>query len=460
MERHEVPTIAFHTYVRAGSVDDPSGQTGMAHMLEHMTFRGSETIGSRDWAGEKKALDAIEEAYERLEAERNKGPQADVGKVGASQVLVNRAVEQARAWTKPGEFLRLLEENGAVRPVATATPDAIESSYSLPANRLDLWFAMESQRLLHPVFRDFYTEREAVAEEYSQHLDKTPQVRLSQALLATALSAHPYRNPPWGWPGDLASLRVKQARDFFERNYVPGNITIAVAGDVMPAEVKRLAERYFGAMPSRPVPPLVHTSEPPQTGPKTVVVEASGQPMMMVGYQRPEDLDPDGAVFTVIQSVLGAGKHGWIYKELMEEKKITAFAQANSYYPGVRYPGLFTVLLMASAGHTVDENQKALDDLLNRLILQRLDAPAMARARAQARIAMLERLESNAGWAAMLAGYQGAYGDWRRLFKSAEEVERVTADDVLRVARKYLKLSNRTLAYTAPPPARAVPAIR
>src|SRR5689334_16342881 len=111
MERHEAPVIAAYTYVRAGSVDDPAGQSGMAHMLEHMAFRGSESIGTRDWAGEKKALDGVEEAYDRWEAERNRGPHADVGKMGAAQVLLNRAIEQARAWSRPGEFMRILEEN-------------------------------------------------------------------------------------------------------------------------------------------------------------------------------------------------------------------------------------------------------------------------------------------------------------------------------------------------------------
>jgi len=452
MERHEVPAVAFQTYVRAGSVDDPSGQSGMAHMLEHMAFRGTDGIGTRDWAGEKKALDAIEEAYDRVEAERNKGANADVGKMGAAQILLNRAIDQARAWARPGEFVRILEENGAIGWNANAASDAIVSSYALPSNRLELWFLMESQRLLRPVFRDFYSEREAITDEYRERLEKNPQGKLHQALLATALAAHPYRLPSLGWPSDVASLRARQAKEFFDRYYVPGTITLAIAGDVTPADVKRLAERYFGGMPSRPAPPIIHTSEPPQTGPKTVVVEAAGLPMLMVGYQRPELLDPESAVFEIIQSILGAGKSGWVQKELMQERKIATVAQINSTFPGGRYPSLFTLLLAAGPGHTVEENQKALDDLVNRLMTQRLDATNMARAKAQARAAYIARLESNSAWALALATYQGAYGDWRRLFKNIEALDRVTADDVQRVARKYFKLSNRTLAYTVPPP--------
>ena len=232
MERHEAPVVTFHTYVKTGSVDDPSGQTGMAHMFEHLAFKGSESIGTRDWAGEKKALDAIEEAYDRLEAERNKGPLADVGKAGAAEVLLNRTIEQARAWTKPGDFLRVLAENGAMGWKAAATADAIESSYSLPSNRVELWFLMESQRLLRPAFRDFYSERETVAEEYRERVEKNPQGRLNQALLATALAAHPYRHPMFGWPGDFSNLRARQARDFFDRYFVASNITVAIARDV------------------------------------------------------------------------------------------------------------------------------------------------------------------------------------------------------------------------------------
>src|SRR5262249_2952127 len=158
----------------------------------------------------------------------------------------------------------------------------------LPANRIELWFLMESQRLQHPVFREFYRERQVVIDE-----DQAPQANPQRKLLvnfgATAFAAQPYRNPTRGWPADVASLRAPAPKRFFEKYYTPSNMVVAIAGDVQPAEVRRLAEKYFGAIPARPAPLLVHTVDPPQPGPKTVVVEANGPALLAIGYKRPDE---------------------------------------------------------------------------------------------------------------------------------------------------------------------------
>src|SRR5207302_1513538 len=165
-------------------------------------------------------------------------------------------------------------------------------------------FLMESQRFLRPVFREFYKEREVAVEERRQRVDSNPRGKLMGALLETAFAAHPYRNPIIGWPSDIASLRRSDAKAFFEKYYVPANITVGIVGDVNPAEAKRLAERYFGVLPARPLPPLPRTKEPPQAGPKTVVLEYQAQPLAMIGYKRPDQYDKDDEVFDVIQLIL------------------------------------------------------------------------------------------------------------------------------------------------------------
>jgi len=212
MERHDAPVVAFHTYVNAGAVDDPAGQSGMAHMFEHMAFKGTETIGTRNWADEKKALDAIEDLYDRLEAERNRGPRADQSRVEMLQTQLKLAVDRAEYYVQPAEYARIIEENGGVGLNASTGLDATEYFCSLPSNRIELWFLMESQRFLHPVFRQFYKERDVVMDEHRQDMESGSQSRLIQSLLATAFAAHPYRNPPGGWPGDIANLRRSGAR--------------------------------------------------------------------------------------------------------------------------------------------------------------------------------------------------------------------------------------------------------
>jgi predicted Zn-dependent peptidase len=213
-----------------------------------------------------------------------------------------------------------------------------------------------------------------------------------------------------------------------------------------------MAERYFGPLKNRPLPPLVHTQEPPQPGPKTAIVESPSQPVAMIGYKRPDQYDKDDAVFDVIQLILSSGRTGQMYKELVEGKQIALAAQAAATYPGGRYPNLFLFFAVPSLGHTVDENKKALADLLVRFEAKPVDEAALQRAKTQSRAGVIRRLANNAGLAELLTSYYVAYGDWRKLFTSLDDLNKVTADDVQRVARKYFVPQAQTEAYTVAPP--------
>lgn len=264
VERHEAPVVSFHTFVNAGSMNDPAGLTGLAHMFEHMAFKGTETIGTTNWAEEKKALQAIEEAYDRFEAERNKGAGANPVKLASLDGSVKLLIGRAEAYVDPNKYTTIIEENGGAGVNADTTLGYTEYFYSLPSNRIELWFLLESQRFLHPVFRQFYKERDVVMEEHRRNVDSNVQGLLMQTFNAAAFDASPYHNPPGGWPSDIANLRVGDAWAFFERYYVPANINIAIVGDVTPVEAKRMAERYFGPLPARPLPPAIHTQDPLQ----------------------------------------------------------------------------------------------------------------------------------------------------------------------------------------------------
>lgn len=454
-ERHEAPVVSFHTYVDAGSVDDHSGATGIAHMFEHMAFKGTETIGTTNWPEEKKALAAIEAAYDRLEAESNKGPKADPQKVKSLEMAVQAAIERAQTFVIPNEYPRIIEENGGAGLNASTGYDATEYFYSLPSNRIELWFLLESQRFLQPVFREFYKERDVVREENRMRVESSPQGKLLEDFGATAFEAHPYRNPPSGWPSDIVNLRLSDARKFFEKYYVPANITIGIVGDVQPAEARRLAERYFGPLAAHPLPPRVHTEEPPQPGPKTAVVESPTQPLMVIGYKRPDQYDKDDPVFDIISEILSSGRTGLLYQDLVRDKRLALEAETGDSYPDSRYPNLFLFFIAPALGHTIEENQKALDELLTRFEAQKVDAETLARVKTKARAGVIRRLDSNPGLASLLTAYYAAYGDWRKLFTSLDDLDKVTAEDVQRVARQYFVTPSRTVAYTvnggAPP---------
>ncbi len=448
VERHEAPVVSFHTYVNAGSVDDPSGSTGIAHMFEHMAFKGTESIGTKDWPAEQRALEAVEQAYDKVDAERNKGPKADQRKIDMLQAQLKLSIDYAQSFVESNEYTRVIEQNGGVGLNAETSLDSTEYYYSLPSNRIELWFLMESQRFLHPVLREFYKERDVVMEERRMRIDSNPQGKLFEDFLATAFAAHPYRNPGVGWPSDVVNLRRNTAREFFDKYYVPANINIAIVGDVNPAEARRLADKYFGPLPTRPLPPLLHTAEPPQPGPKTAIVDSSAQPLLFLGYKRPDEYDADDAVFDVIQMILSSGRTGLLYKQLVQQKRIALEAEAQATFPDGRYPNLFVFFLVPAFGHSVEENQKAVDDLLTRFASQKTDAETLARVKTKVRAGLIRRLGSNAGLASVLTVYYATYGDWRKLFTSLDDLNKVTADDVQRVALKYFDPASRTVAYT------------
>ena len=459
LERHESPVVSFHTWVNVGSVQDPAGETGLARMFERLAFKGTEIIGTRGWFEEKKALNAVEDAYDRMQAESNKGIKADESRVDMLRAQISIAADNAQRLSAAAEYRRTLEENGAVGLNAAVSAGATEFSCSLPSNRTELWFLMESQRLLRPAFREFYQERELAKEAYRQRVELDPAARLLVELLAAAFKVHPYRNPSGGWPSDLASLRRNRAQEFFERYYVPGNITVAIVGDVTAADARRLAERYFGPMPARPLPPLVTTQEPPQAGPKTVIVEMPGPTAVLVGYKRPSQYDKDDLALDLIQILLSQAPTGMLHKELVEEKRVAVQAQAIATNPDGRFPNLFVFALTPAPGHTAEENRRALEDLLERFKSTALDPLLVARAKAQGRAGLIRRMTGNSEMARLLALHAASYGDWRKLFTTLDDFNLLTPQDVQRAAGRYFVANGRTAVYTvlpgqsdAPPP--------
>ena len=451
VERHDAPVVSFHTYVGVGSVDDPRGETGIAHMFEHMAFKGTQTIGTKNWPEEKKALDAIETVYDQLDQEKRKGFHSDPKKIEALQADLKKAIEHADSLVEENAFDRIVESNGGVGMNAGTAEDSTDYFYSFPSNKIELWFLLESERFLQPVFREFYKERDVVREERRMRVESSPQGKLVEALLATSFEAHPYRVMPGGWASDIDNFRRPEAEAFYKLYYTPNNMTIGIAGDVNPAEAKKLAEKYFGKLPRGPIPPLVRTVEPPQEGEKRVAVSSPAQPFLAVAYKRPDQYSKDDAVLDVLSDILSGGRTGIIYKELVRDKKIALGAGSQSTFPSGRYPSLFLFFVAPSSGHTVEESEKALNAIIDRVKKDPVDSESIQRVKTKLRAALIRKLDSNSGLAAELCSAYANYGDWRKLFTELEDYDRVTAADVQRVAKTYLNDSTKTVAYTYAP---------
>src|SRR5579862_7034308 len=231
-ERPEAPVFSFFTLVDAGSTQDPIQQTGLAHMFEHMAFKGTDKIGTTDYAAEKTALEKVEVAYAAYIAERDKSVGRDDAKLKELEKAWKDAIADADKFVVPNAFGKLVEQNGGEDMNAFTSYDETGYHYSLPENRLELWAYLESERFLHPVMREFYKERNVVIEERRMRTDSNPIGRLIEQFTEAAFTAHPYHRPTVGWMADLNSFSATDAQKFFDKYYVPSNMVVAVAGDV------------------------------------------------------------------------------------------------------------------------------------------------------------------------------------------------------------------------------------
>ena len=243
VERHNAPVFSFETMVNAGGTDEQVGQTGIAHMMEHMAFKGTSVVGTKDWAKEQPLLDAEETAYRALLNERRRGLKADTTKLAALQKAFGEAQEAARAEVESNEYSRIIEAAGAPDMNAETSDDVTRYFYSLPSNRLELWALMEGGRMTDPVFREFYKERDVVYEERRMGVESSPIGRLFMGFLNTAYVAHPYKTGVIGFPSDLRSFSRTQGDQFFREHYVAKNMTVAIVGDVTVPELQALGTR-------------------------------------------------------------------------------------------------------------------------------------------------------------------------------------------------------------------------
>jgi predicted Zn-dependent peptidase len=443
VERHDAPVVAFNAYVNAGAANDPEGQASMAHMFEHMIGKGIRSVGSTNWPAEEKALARVEQVYDKLDAARAAKNQ---DQIKAMEAELKDAIESANKWVEPNAYVRVIEEQGGVGFNASTGSDATNYFYSLPSNKLELWFLMSSEFFKHPVFREFYKERDVVLEERRMRVESSPQGKLIEKLLQTAFTRHPY-GEGIGSAEEIGSLRAKNARKFFETYYVPSNVTVAIVGDVTPARAKELAQKYFGDIPAGPKPPQVTAVEPPQTEERRVPMQLDAQPMLVAAYKRPNEKDKDDPVFDVIAGILSSGRTGWLYKDLVQEKRIALGVQAIPSFPSSKFPNLFVLFALPNAGHSVEELEKAMYAVVDRLKSEKVDDTTLQRVKTKVRAGLIRQLDSNSGLAAQLPFYEVTYGDWRMMFQGLELIEKVSADDIQRVARQYFVPEHRTVVF-------------
>jgi len=446
-ERPEAPVFSYTTFIDAGGVNDPSGESGLAHMFEHLAFKGTSEIGTSDYAAEKVALAKVEAANDAYESEYLKSVERDEKKLAELKQAFLDAQKEAHKFVIPNQFTDVAERNGASGLNAQTGIDQTEYFWSMPENRLELWAWLESGRLADVVPREFYKERDVVNEERRMRTDSNPIGRLVEQFQATAFVAHNYKRSVIGWPSEVAQINATEAMEFHKKYYVGSNIVVAVVGDVKASEALPVLERYFSKVLGGPKPQEMTTVEPKQFAEKTVAIREQSQPFYVEGYHRPDYRDPDDAVYDAIGDIMSNGRVSRLYRSLVRDAQIAAEAQGFSPFPGDKYPGLFAFYAVPLPGHSPAEMRDAIHKEIDKLKTADVTDDELAMYKTRTRAGLLRGLADNQGLANDLAEYQTRYGDWRELFKQLERVDKVTKADIRRVANQVFVASNRTEAW-------------
>ena len=455
-QRHTSPTVSFHTYADVGAYDEEDGVTGVAHLLEHLAFKGTPRIGTNDFRKEAPILDAMDEVfYSMLELNANKstdGSSSSTKKKALYERQLDQLQQQASRYQIPNAYGALLSRQGAVGLNAATSHDSTVYYCSLPSNKLELWFSLESERFQAPVFRELYSEKKVVFEERRMRVENSPLGPFQEEFSQRSLPTSKYRRPVIGYERDLYRLGRREVAQFFADHYGPASLTVAVVGDVTPSQVAALAEKYFGkwkstGTPGTPCSDLQSTNMPASTATanndRTLVAKSIAGPAVLRAYYRPCIRNVQASTsFDVINDVLTGSRSSRLYKNLvLTNKALTVTSYAS--FPAEKHPNQMAIYAIPNTGTTTLQEldsriQQEVDDLAD----AGPSAQELQRYVKAARVGVLEVLQSNSALASSLASYQGLMGDWREIIRDLERVDGVRREDVARVAATYLTPQN------------------
>jgi predicted Zn-dependent peptidase len=467
VERPDEPTVAGGWVAHVGSSNERPGVTGIAHLFEHMMFKGTPTIGTRDAKRDLEVLDEQEKVRDEMRAEEaklraawRKGDIDDLAKPENMSPRWNELkhqfddlVGQERKLMVKNEFDKIYNRAGGSGMNAFTSHDMTAYFITVPANKLELWMWMESERLLHPVFREFYAERDVVFEERRMRTESTPLGKFDEEFEAMFWEASPYHWPVLGWPSDIPSISKRQADEFYKLYYSPQNITAILVGDFDPAAATALAEKYFGRIPrgTSPAPDVV-TLEPKQEAEKRMNGSAEVNPQVEIVWHTVPFGHRDSYALEVLGELLSE-RTGRLYKNLVLGSHVAVDVSAGQ--ESRKWAGRFEIDGEAAAGHSPEEVEQTIYRELDKL--RETEAPALELQKVKNNFAagQYRRLSSNSAILMRLIQDEGE-GNWREFNDAGPKIQAVSGADVRRVVKQYFTKENRAIAvYTRKTEAKA-----
>ena len=467
VERHASPQVACRLAIRAGSALEDSGKTGIAHLLEHMMFKGTKNFGTTDPEKDQELQQKIEDAYQTILAEQEKRD-PDEALIEEKRKEMDALRLQVQKIYVPQAFSSQLGKNGAVNINAFTTEDQTQFTASVPSDMVEQWFSIISEQIFEPAWREFYVEKEVVQREWAFRYINNPAGAAWLDLSATAYTAHPYRNPTIGWKSDMKRFNTRDAMAFHKRFYNPTDAVCVLVGDITPDKAKKFAEIYFSRYPAGPRAPEIVTEEPKQQGPRKSVrvLKGARTPLVLVGFHAAKMGTDDFYALDALTMILSHGQSARMDQNLVNKGLAV---QAWSANPDNRYGGMFIVggspnepeAFKKLSNDLTEEQQyqaylescEKLEDLLlaevenikeNPVSQQDLDRIKKLNERDY-----IDRLRSNEELAQTLASLEVQVG-WPYFATYLQKIGEVTPEDVQRVANKYISRENRTSVYVIP----------
>lgn len=463
VERHDEPSVAGGWVAHVGSSNEHPGITGIAHLFEHMMFKGTPTIGTKDYTKDLAIIADQERVRDQMRAEDRKmramyrrgqiddllKPENKTPRYRELEKEFNELIAQQRRILVKNEFDRIYTSQGGSSMNAFTTEDLTAYFINVPANKLELWMWMESERIWHPVFREFYAERDVVFEERRMRTDSTPLGKFEEELNAMFWESSPYSWPVVGWPSDIPAISKAQADQFYGTFYAPQNITLILVGDFQPEQAEALAARYFERIPRGPrEAPDVVTLEVKQMAEKRMNAEADTNPQVDILWHTVPFEHKDSYALEILGQILST-RTGRLYKGLVLGSGVATSVYADQ--GSQKWAGYFNAGGEVREGHTPQEVEHGIYDSLETLKQEEVPAEELQKVKNNFAAGEYRRLTANFPILMQLIHNDGE-GDWRETNNAGPKIQAVTAADVQRVAKTYFTKENRTVAvYTRKP---------
>lgn len=425
VRRGYAPVFAGIIQVKVGGADEVKGKTGLAHLLEHMAFKGTSSIGTRDFAAEKEIMDKVDELIEQGKPEE-----------------ISPLIDEQKKYVVPNEIWDIFTRNGAHNLNAYTTKDVTTYHAEMPNSKLELWIYLISEMISDPAFREFYTEKNVVLEELRTSIDNNPRGRLYKSLLESAYKRSPYSWPTLGLTEDVSRLTRKDLKDFYKSHYLPECMAGAIVGDIDIGQTEELLRKYFGPLKGKGK--ICHRTiaiDPPQDKEESGEVEFDAEPILAMAFHKPTAPNFDDYIFDVFVNVLCEGESSRMQRQLVKEERI-AKRVACFTYPGTRLPNLFVIYAEPFDAASLGPLESEILKELHRLASDPIKPAEFKKVKNQMKTSFLMEIDSNFELAHMLVYFENMTGSWRYILSHPRNIDQITVEDMIRAAKRYFVPGN------------------